>query len=1480
MIIARKSRKRRRNREEEGSLHLPTTSSTQNIQSSDYEDYEEAEETAVKINNQMSNENENVQNSTQKNNQVRKQCSSLRWLSIPAWLFLIIAILIKPSNAIIETRCGSIDIRNTPMGLKRSNAALDLGDSDSIKSKDLDLSNQINCTVIEGSFLITMISTVEGKNYSTEDFPRFPYLREITGSLMIFDAGYLKTLSWILPNLRVIGGQVLIQQYALVIYKNNDLEDIGLNNLKVIRNGGVRITDNKRLCHTRLIDWKHITTSAVNDVLLDDAAELSFTETGRICKKGGCVSDPNQDLCHYMEVNDKHYQSCWSDTNCQRTCKFDRIGEEIGPGCDPDGEKCHDECLGGCDKKDDASACHSCKNYHYQGRCVPTCGNNLYVLINRRCVTKEKCLALKPIKSKSYLPIKAINGVCSDKCPEGYEEDPKDNSTCLKCAPNCQVICPTTIVDSYHKALQIKNCHVIDGNLLVEVKARADSGSAISLQGLFSKIHTITGYLQVHRSPSFLNLFMFKNLRVIEGRELTNGYALSVMENANLKKLFDPSHDLKILRGKIRFHNNRMLCFHFISQFMEKMGMESMMSELDQSLSSNGDKAVCLDQSFQLILDSTTSNSIQITWPQMNTTDTDHRKFLGYELFYKEVAVIDPNMSMDDDRSACSDSWHSAFIQSESEDSESTVTHILTEHLKPNQHYAIYVTTQVVVHKGARNYVSKILFATTKFAAPEPPIVTIQRVTSDEIELSWEPPIRPNGVITHYQINWRGIETDAAFKAEGFCTKRQYAEKNREEIGETTVSPLSTKAPSMESVFGGGNLKGDGTCSAMSGCCECPHKTPSIEQTESDSDFENDVHNMVFVQKCSFDFDPIRCASTWEQEVEEIDPEIVSAMEKTGKTSRRVRDLRADEEYELRKREMRRAVHVIRNSHQDYEAYSAFVIRRRRSIKSEASSGDGKNDTNKDPAKNRLHVTRKAGKNDEKDNLPENETITILDKEKEKKVQFEMEDDEKQVAFPLLTQNVTASKTGPTTFIIKNLKHFTEYAISVSACQDVNVPLNYCSPSSKAAKMKKTSPLMDVDRVLNETIKIDYMNTTSKVRITWKTPNNSNGGILGYYVHMRNLAVDASLQTECQPAVANWTSEIDGVIFKHPPDGEYSVEVIAYSMYAPSEPAIALEKVVIHTPGFWTLNRIIVAVLIILIFLLFAGLITYNIIKKYYGKKVKAMADFMSHNPEYVIEEVYKEDEWELQRETLELLEEIGMGTFGKVYRGFGHDVVSNNGCTFGECAIKTVQDKANGQERLHFLLEANVMKGFNAPFIVKLFGVVSRDQPTLCVMELMALGNLRDYLRSRRPGAEENTENLPVPSKEQYHEWASQIADGMAYLESIKFCHRDLAARNCMVRADETVKIGDFGMARDIYYHDYYKPTGKRLMPVRWMAPESLKDAEARKRNCLGAVSRDSLYEGATPSELLCQLANPRNPGWQVAVARKFNRQGSSPRR
>lgn len=80
-----------------------------------------------------------------------------------------------------------------------------------------------------------------------------------------------------------------------------------------------------------------------------------------------------------------------------------------------------------------------------------------------------------------------------------------------------------------------------------------------------------------------------------------------------------------------------------------------------------------------------------------------------------------------------------------------------------------------------------------------------------------------------------------------------------------------------------------------------------------------------------------------------------------------------------------------------------------------------------------------------------------------------------------------------------------------------------------------------------------------------------------------------------------------------------------------------------------------------------------------------------------------------------------------------------------------------------------------------------------------------------------------PLTIPDLYH-IACQIAAGMDYLASQHFVHRDLATRNCLVGDQMVVKIGDFGMSRDVYSTDYYRVSSiifKLLQNARQNKPQ-----------------------------------------------------------
>ncbi|XP_035788952.1 protein sevenless-like isoform X2 [Anopheles albimanus] len=182
----------------------------------------------------------------------------------------------------------------------------------------------------------------------------------------------------------------------------------------------------------------------------------------------------------------------------------------------------------------------------------------------------------------------------------------------------------------------------------------------------------------------------------------------------------------------------------------------------------------------------------------------------------------------------------------------------------------------------------------------------------------------------------------------------------------------------------------------------------------------------------------------------------------------------------------------------------------------------------------------------------------------------------------------------------------------------------------------------------------------------------------------------------------------------------------------------------------------------------------------------------------------------------------LGSGAFGEVYEGIVKGV---DGEAETLVAIKTLKKGAKEHEKQELLQEAQLMSNFKHKHITRLVGVCLEPDTLLIIMELMQGGDLLSYLRRSRPlpGQAARLTMLDLISM------CQDVASGCRYLEEMHFVHRDLACRNCLVSStdprDRVVKIGDFGLARDIYKNDYYRKEGEGLLPVRWMSPESLVD-------------------------------------------------------
>uniref|UniRef100_A0A8C1Z2C4 Fibroblast growth factor receptor n=1 Tax=Cyprinus carpio TaxID=7962 RepID=A0A8C1Z2C4_CYPCA len=207
--------------------------------------------------------------------------------------------------------------------------------------------------------------------------------------------------------------------------------------------------------------------------------------------------------------------------------------------------------------------------------------------------------------------------------------------------------------------------------------------------------------------------------------------------------------------------------------------------------------------------------------------------------------------------------------------------------------------------------------------------------------------------------------------------------------------------------------------------------------------------------------------------------------------------------------------------------------------------------------------------------------------------------------------------------------------------------------------------------------------------------------------------------------------------------------------------------------------------------------------------------------------ELPSDPKWEFPRTKLTLGKPLGEGCFGQVVMAEAIGIDKEKPNKPLTVAVKMLKDK----DLSDLVSEMEMMKMIGKhKNIINLLGACTQNGPLYVLVEYASKGNLREYLRARRPpGMDYSFDTCKIPNEtltfKELVSCAYQVARGMEYLASKKCIHRDLAARNVLVTEDNVMKIADFGLARDVHNIDYYKKTTNGRLPVKWMAPEALFD-------------------------------------------------------
>ena len=174
------------------------------------------------------------------------------------------------------------------------------------------------------------------------------------------------------------------------------------------------------------------------------------------------------------------------------------------------------------------------------------------------------------------------------------------------------------------------------------------------------------------------------------------------------------------------------------------------------------------------------------------------------------------------------------------------------------------------------------------------------------------------------------------------------------------------------------------------------------------------------------------------------------------------------------------------------------------------------------------------------------------------------------------------------------------------------------------------------------------------------------------------------------------------------------------------------------------------------------------------------------------------------------IIQNLGHGAFGAAYK------VQNKNDNQIYVMKKLSVEMASREDIAKMENEAKILSSVNSEYVVKYYESFYSEHSFNIVMEFCDGSDLKKYIK------EHKSQNKLI-EKDKIFDFILEICEGLKEIHSKNLIHRDLKPDNIFLTKDLKVKIGDFGIAKQLNNPDEYASTcfGSLL----YMAPEQVRN-------------------------------------------------------